>query len=584
MKLKLIASNETKVLHYETGNVVIGSGDTHHADIIIAGLKPVHMRFIEQNGQYFILNEANDPFLSLNGLPFHKKSIKDKDVIEFSPVLSIIVEDLGAAPVPTVETILAQPDRKPKPIRINDIEEEAEPQKPAPSHKGKIGGLESTPFYKSFKTIFTLAGMAAILAVFIIGAFYTRAAERSAEEEVTAAEAISDIAMAFMYAQVNHLKPQKHNWSDPDFIRNNLNAVMTHDFPALSNLDSHGQFQNTPYILRTYTNTDFTHFIVIAQPSPGVTQWVAPRTAIAIDSKLMQLRKIKDLRTLNRLLVNPTILDGPQASSVTALIELGELIPLAKISQRKAKQGFELPKALALFYPGAENRIYNAPRYYQFGESIINRALNSDDTNQHERVRLQQEMQVLSQLPHMVLYSSKGMEYAMEVQRALSNVYPDAKFISGYLKFNSKAHLISSNLILDSDVALNPSAVKEWIPGHQIIENAVEKIQNEARAKEQLPLKIKLQDLLHQRRESLEPTITRLIATIECCIDSPAPNAGLAFDNAVNQFKTNTQREDDKLKEKIKSLAAESHISEEELREALKETNMEYWHRIGNSQ
>lgn len=580
MKLKLTAASETKTLNFETGNIVVGSGETHHADIIISGLKPVHLRFIEQNGQYFILNEANDPFLALNGLPFHKKAIKEKDLIEFNPQLTLSVEALESAPIPPLAIMASPVERKPKPIRINDLEDEAEPQKPTPVHKGKIGGLEHVPFYKSYKSIFTLVAMAAIFIVFVIGAFYTRATERSAEEEIAAAESISDIAMALMYAQINHLKPQKHNWSDPDFIRNSLNAVINHDFPALSNLDSHGQFANTPYILRTYTNTDFSHFIVIAQPSPTVTQWVAPRTAIVIDSSLMQLRKIKDLRTLNRLLVNPTILDGPQAETVTTLIEQGELIPLSKVAVRRLKQGFEPPKALALFYPGAENRIYNAPRYYQFGETIITRALTAENMNHHEKMRLQQEMELLSQLPNMVLYSSRGMEFAMETQRALSQVYPEAKFISGYLKFNSKAQLISSNLILDSDVAMNPDldAVKEWIPGHQIIENAIKKIHDEAKAKEQQPIQLRLQELLNERRESLEPYISKVIAAIQCCVDAPNAQTGSTFDNAVTQFKAHLKREDDKLRGEIKTLSEEKdQIPREQFIEALKEAHMQDW-------
>lgn len=180
----------------------------------------------------------------------------------------------------------------------------------------------------------------------------------------------------------------------------------------------------------------------------------------------------------------------------------------------------------------------------------------------------------------MVLYSSKGMEYAMETQRALSDVYPDAKFISGYLKFNSKAHLISSNLILDSDVALTPSidSVKEWIPGHKIIENAVDKIQNDAKAKEQLPLKARLHELLNERREALEPYIKRLIATIECCVDSPSQSASSSFDNAVNQFKAHTKSEDEKLVERIKTLASESLIPAEQLEEAIRDANMNYWY------
>lgn len=574
MKLKLTISNETRTLHFDKGIIVVGSGGSHAVDLLIPGLKPVHMRFTELNGQHFVLNEANDPFVALNGLPFHKKAVQNKDLIEFTPEISLLIEDLGAIPHPTIQSAPVQLERKVlKPIKINDLEEESEP-KPFP--KGKIGGLEPVPFYKNFKTLFTLAAMAVILIAFVFGALYTRATELSSEEEITAAEAVSDIAMALMYAQVNHLKPKKHNWSDPDFIRNNLNAVITHNFPALSNLDSHGQFANTPYILRTYTNTEFSHFIVIAQPTPGVTQWLTPRTAIVIDSKLMQLKKIKDLRTLNRMLVNPTVLDGEQAGTVTALIEQGELIPLATVAKRRAKQGFDLPKALALFYPGAENRIYNAPRYYQFGESIIKRALSVGEYNQHELIRLHQEMEILSQLPNMVLYSSQGMDVAMETQRALLQISPDVRFISGYLKFNSKGNLISSNLILDSEVALTPAVPEnEWIPGHKIIAETVKKLQATQTKQDLNSLEVRLQDMLTERREALQPFLTKLISAIECCIDSPTQNSTSNLDQAVAVFKTHTQQEDQKLRSKVSHLHNET--PHDEYMEALDKASMMPW-------
>lgn len=392
MKLKLTNSNETKTLHYEKSSIAIGSGGNQFVDLNIPNLPPLHVRFVEQNGVYSVINESNDPFVSLNGLPFRKKNLRDGDFLELAPSITILIEDLGCAPPPSLVPTPAaaksdsKPVLKPKPIKINDLDDEPEPAKHLP--KGKIGGLETVPFFKSLKTIFTLAGMTIIFAAFIFGAMYTSAIQKSTREEITAAEGVADVAMALMYAQVNHLKPKKHNWSDPDFIRNNLNAVLTHDFPSLSHLDSHGQFANTPYILRTYTNTEFNHFIVIAQPTPGMTQWLTPHSALVIDSKLMQIRKINDLRTINRLLVQPTILDGSKASSVTALIEQGELLPLAKLASNRPHQGYNPPKALGLIYPGAEDRIYNAPRYYRFGETIIKRALSVNESNQIGRAHV----------------------------------------------------------------------------------------------------------------------------------------------------------------------------------------------------
>lgn len=553
MKLKLTTKNDSRALHFERGTVVIGSGGTHQVDLRLENLKPVHLRLVEQNGQIAIINEANDPFASINGLPFRRKVLHVNDLIECAPEVTLLVEDLGAEPVAPIPTQKAT-----KPIKINDLDDEPEPIKSAP--KGKIGGLEQPSFFRSWRMVLTVAGMFVILTAFIIGAIYTKATEQTREEEFAAAEAVSDIAMALMYAQVNHLKPKKHNWSDPDFIKNNLAAVVTHEFPALENLDAHGQFAHTPYILRTYTNSDFSHFIVIAQPVAGVSQWLLPHTAIVIDSTLMELHKIDDLRALNRLLVNPNILEGDQAHQVTDLIANGELVPLSLLAAYRSKQGFIPPKALALLYPGAEDRIYNAPRYYSFGESIVKRSLQSGLGNTTEHSRLHQEMEVMAQLPNMVFYSSQGMEVAMETHRVLSQIFPESKFISGYLKFNHKRQLISSNLILDSDVTMAPlpEPIDTELEVSRIIEDAVMRLEEEIASERKLALQERFKQLLMARKEALYPQYSELKEAFGCCIDTSNPTTIDPLNKQVALFHEEARRQDSKLRDRISSLYYET--------------------------
>jgi hypothetical protein len=174
----------------------------------------------------------------------------------------------------------------------------------------------------------------------------------------------------------------------------------------------------------------------------------------------MELRKTKDLKSLNRLLVNPT-LNGTNAKEISTHIKRQtEIIPLDSLTAHNKHLGFSPPKALSLIRPGAENLIYNAPRYYRFGEEIMSKAsyLSEDQESSHEIALLQQDVRHLAQYPNIVLYSSQGIQAAIESQKALALFVPDAKFLIAYLQFNSHGSIKNSHLLMDdsqNEIALS---------------------------------------------------------------------------------------------------------------------------------
>src|SRR5262249_43379368 len=141
-----------------------------------------------------------------------------------------------------------------------------------------------------------------------------------------------------------------------------------------------------------------------------------------VDSKLMQLKKVADMKTLNRLLVNSNNLDNSNAIEVTNLVKHGELIPLNILAKKRKGQDFSPPKALILMRPGAENYIYNAPRYYQLGETILKRAIDLMEMpgSAYEMSRLKQDMSLLSKMHDMILYSSEGIQLTLDAQKAIA--------------------------------------------------------------------------------------------------------------------------------------------------------------------
>jgi len=328
--------------------------------------------------------------------------------------------------------------------KVIEVEEEIRTRGEKEPEEGSASPLPT----KSKKILAYVGLFCFVCLTFALIIAYFKINSRSVKEQIIAAEGVADVAMTLAYAQVNHITPQKQNWYDPAFLKNNLVAVLSAEYPSFANIDNQGQFKNCRYILRIYTSSDLQHFLVIAQPEPTLLHWLFPRATIAVDSKTMELRQIGSIKALNRLLANPNVLDSPQASEISYLVRQGELIPLSSFDSDK---GFLPPKALALVRPNAENLIYNAPRYYHFSEVLLTKALGLLQImgGSHEVTRLQQQMQELSKFSNLVLYSSQGMQKAIKAQKALAALIPNHPFLIAYLSLNGGGHITGSHLLLN---------------------------------------------------------------------------------------------------------------------------------------
>nr|WP_166155508.1 hypothetical protein [Neochlamydia sp. AcF84]NGY94957.1 hypothetical protein [Neochlamydia sp. AcF84] len=584
IKITLNPHESPIVSIFDQETIIIGSGTgSMKADLILAdaAIQPIHIKIVHKGQQCQVINYANDPFATLNDVPFGKKSIKDSGILqvgshliqielkyvesvkEDDKTLSSINEPLNVtlegllewqalerklplppssisenslkssnfisnpSPMspqesskfplqeevslleqkkwaksqleereledlmheieqfgikhfkeeslstylasendssslflqedtvdhfPTLPTMLA-PKSRPE-YQVGEFDDEGETWNTEKEEAAVTGvKIEETKNLIDWKFLTTLVMTLLFILGLVAGALYFNISAKNEIEEMKAAEGVADIAMALKYAQIHYIKPQKKNWSDPEFIKKSLAQVIPHDYPSLTNIDQHGHLNETSYSLRIYTSTDFSQFLVIAQPAPSVLQSLIPKTAIVIDSKLMQLRKVADMKTLNRLLVNSNNLDNSNAVEVTNLVKQGKLILLSTLAQKRKAPDFSPPKALILLRPGAENYIYNAPRYYQLGETIIKRAIQLMQTpgNVHELSRLKQEISLLSKMSNMVLYFSDGIQLTLEAQKAIAAFTSPGSFLTAYLKFNPEGMILSSHLIIDDE-------------------------------------------------------------------------------------------------------------------------------------
>lgn len=472
-----IDGNEKSHLFNEN-SIVIGDSEGGLAHLSFPSLKAEHLRIYREGGHLYIVNLANDPFATLNGYAFRKRKIASGDIIKLKS-LELVVHDVQVAP---------ERAREDPPINLEEEiqkldphhpveEEEKEPEEetilpPTYLLKEKPKGLkiksslkdeghdlfkEKKHFYSPKQVPFRHLKIALclflgllILMTVILGEAYLRLAEKSDEEELKAAESLSDIAMALTYAQMYHIHPQKHNWSDPEFIQNNLLATLPSGHQSPVKLSPQGVLNNSAYLVRIYTSNDLSHFLLVAHPSPSLLQWLVPKNTIIIDSYSMELRKISDLKHLNRLLANLNTLDGSNAKEISTLVKKGEIIPLSFLARAINKPEFATPRAISFLKPGAENLIYNAPRYYQFSNSVLQKArdFSTSSTSSHEHEMLHSEMEVLKKLPNLILYTTESQESAQEAFAGLKALSPDTKFLLVHLKIDGSGAIRSSEILL----------------------------------------------------------------------------------------------------------------------------------------
>jgi hypothetical protein len=396
-------------------------------------LTACHLKIDYANGRYTVLNQANDPFSTLNGRPFGKQPLCKGDLLKVgdTEIIFDFQPDVQSSFTPPQEFV--EEEQEP-------VKQELLPQKitlkPAPGSHSLLKKL----VYGSLTFLVVIA--------MILGGIYRILSEQIHYQEIRAAQGVADVAMALTYAQLNQIKPPNQNWSDPEFLTANLSAVLAKEFSPLSLTNHQGEFKNSPYLLRVYTSNDHSEFLVIAQPERSILQWLTPKSVILVDSHTMVIRKISDIRELNRLLADPDNLDFNSTPAVSNLVHQGQILPLNALTLDHRHPEFAPPKELSFIRPEARNLIYNAPRYYKFSTPIIEKVqqLNRDPNHLAPLLR---NIAQLTKLNHLILYSTEGQEGAEAIQQGLMPYAPSRGFLLGYLTFDGK-QMAGSHLIMVS--------------------------------------------------------------------------------------------------------------------------------------
>lgn len=397
------------------------------------------------------------------------------------------------------------------------IEEKAEP----------LSGVGR--FMTAAAIVFALTGILAV-------GTYWSVSGNNARYETLAARGVADAAMALTYAQLTHQHPDGDNWSDPEFLEENLSAVLSSKYRALSQVDGNGKLQTPSYRLRIRTDATGDRFLVAAQPINTMMQWLIPKSTLYVDSTTLQLRKTKDNEGLTKVFGLKSSWSPPEGQSFTAHIHNSKTISLSTLSEVGTLEGYAPPAELGQRNPGADAFVYNAPRYYKFAKAIIQTASSEGIAEGHKRdvAVLRQLVNLYSRFPALTVYSARGESIALAASKGLDEVTEAHPFQIGFVTFRAEDGLIAKSELLPTvlndmhtpsdDIAL-PSTPTLAAAPEPVVESLQKQDTSEPIQQERTspsssvdtknPLYQMLSSVASQRKHALKKSNDKIIALVQ---------------------------------------------------------------------
>jgi len=614
-----ITSYKDPEIHLFSKAIILLGSDSTQVDLALNNslIQAVHLKIIEQSGVFFVLNLVNDPFVSVDHQPFGKKQLKSGDKIQIEQ-FEIQFDDLNEkleeenAPTKTATAssksisanepllqidfpfdndiaILTPGELKNTQLdlSLNELSSEVELEKQAtnihqPAHsklktslkddylrdlEDDNSNFKASPFNDAEinrkpnrNVIFILCIFFLILFSFVSSLIYLSISGKNGAQELKAAQGIADIAMALTHAKLYHIKPHNQNWLDGDFIKSNLQSIIPNVESYALNLDTQGKFNCCPYTLRIYTDRDLTRFLLIAQPVSGFLNNFFPKTIIALDSELMELRTFKDVRNINRLLAHPDPLEGTNGNEIGNLVKDGQLIRLNVLAYESNHSDFSPPKNIAWIKPKAENYIYNAPRYYRLAQNLLQQAisLSTSKGSGQEVTKLKQDVTNFSKLTDLILYSD-NQEAALLSRRSLMLFAPSDKFLFGYLQMHQEKFIEAH--LLKEEPEEKDSKLAEFPPISEPIameDSPILQTQDEEEEETSIdinhPIYIQLKALVVTRQNELRPLSAAIYYLLNQELDFPKAHFQAEFQNLYHNYLITNSRHKQAIKETILKL------------------------------
>jgi len=422
--------------------ISIGFGSSPDIDLPLSkqGISNLHVVIALHHGKYQVINATHDPLVSLNSLAFGTRNLREGDTIVIHGAI-LRIDRLRNQPKKiqesqnsSVESLLNQVDSL---DQTAPLESDLTSTNPIP--------------LKTYNPIhFAAIVICTLLFLLGSGIYMAIIHDQQGVNESEAALFVADASMALMYAKLYHIPAPRDNWSSPEFLKENFEKTSVFsDSSILSSLSVDGWLKKTPYLIRIYTAQNLNRFLVIAQPSYRKYPFFSSKAAIVLDSNQMELRKLDDIKPLNRILADPKALDSGD-TAISTIIDGGKLLSLKAIGQEKKQPQLIPPQGLNLTRPKAEFKVYNTPRYYKLTEWVFEKAskLNISSSNDSSIPPFLTELQTLSPLKDLVYYTTKDVDTALHAYEIFHKYLPKEEMLLGWLSIDPKTDRITGSLLI----------------------------------------------------------------------------------------------------------------------------------------
>jgi hypothetical protein len=378
------------------------------------------------------------------------------------------------------------------------------------------------------KTMFILTSLILFICLGA-GILYYAFREQVESEEAIASQSIADISMALIHAHMHHSLPPNQNWYDANFLKDNLESILPPSHTIPCHIDPQGQFESCPYILRIYANNTQSRFLLIAQPSPSLIQWLIPKAAIVVDSQAMELRQITDLKTLNRLLINSNTFDDINENELSSLVKQGTIVSLDTLNKQNHNAQFLPPIEPNLKQSEISTPVYNAPRYHKIDQPLIGLSIKINELNNNDQylTNKQEFERLLLLMPHKILYVTNNIEEAIQMEKALQSLGKEKAFPLIHLTLNQEGN-VTSHLLLNQ-----MKETRSQQPGLEVASTTPPKedlIDNDH------PLFVTLLELAKSRQEAFTPITKEINDLLSQNAATSIPEAGTRLQKLTKDY------------------------------------------------
>ena len=529
IRLQICQQDEKTEKEFGDGTITIGRAQEGKADIPLdspSHLNPKHIQIEVKGDRCYVMNSANDPFVSLNKLPFGKRHFHPGDSLQIHNTtiefLSFAEKSEPLAPLPLEEKNEPIPTKDPLPLPPV-LPQQTKPQKASTSALPDPSPEEAAELLKSAKLLsenedaklqkrikiptkastevveertwplpFSLRSfsltLAALILFFLLAfpplSFWSHLNEKQTKE-LTAARSIADISMALLHSQLYPSPLDLQGELSPHLLHRHLKPILSSSTPPFAIFDSGGTLISSGYHIRLLK--DETDFWLIATPPSDFWDWISPSKALLLSSKEMKLYETEDLNSLSTLITLGR-LDRATKQALNSLTQGKPPLLLHQLDTERSLD-FALSTEFSHLNNNFHQRVYNAPRYAKMTTPIVKKMASEEISAD--------ELSLFTPLQNAIFYTTLPHYEATEILDTLPENSQLARLIT-----DPETGEILKTEIITREVTQNKTP--EWIS--------------------------KLKDLAQNRRETLLPIAKPLLTLIR----SHTSKAKEEFSNELN--------------------------------------------------